>query len=305
MWLDAVNDPPMNLHVLDATYEVFRAFFGRPARTAPDGMEVGATLGVIETTLSLLRQPEVTHVAAAADTVIRSFRNEMFAGYKTEEGMPPELLAQFPLMERGLEAIGVVTWGMIEFEADDAMATAALRWADDVEQVVLLSPDKDMAQCVIGDRVVCYDRRRQILIDEQGVVAKFGVQPESIPDYLALVGDTADGVPGIPGWGPRSASTLLAKFGRVDRIPVDPKQWGVQVRGPERLAASLAERREEVTLYRTLTTLRRDVPLVESLDDLEWRGVPRDLFLELCDELGFDDVRTRPHRWAEEPDGGS
>ena len=163
--------------------------------------------------------------------MIRSFRNEMFAGYKTEEGMPPELLAQFPLMERALEAIGVVTWGMIEFEADDAMATAALRWADDVEQVVLLSPDKDMTQCVIGDRVVCYDRRRQILIDEQGVVAKFGVQPESIPDYLALVGDTADGVPGIPGWGPRSASTLLAKFGRVDRIPDDPKNWGVQVRG--------------------------------------------------------------------------
>jgi 5'-3' exonuclease len=295
----------MNLHVLDATYEVFRAFFGRPDRTAPDGTEVGATLGVIETTLSLLRQPEVTHVAAAADTIIRSFRNELFAGYKTEEGMPPELLAQFPLMERALECIGVVTWGMIEFEADDAMATAALRWADDVEQVVLLSPDKDLAQCVIGDRVVCYDRRRQILIDEQGVVAKFGVQPESIPDYLALVGDSADGVPGIPGWGPRSASALLTRFGRVDRIPDDPGRWDVQVRGAERLAASLAERREEVTLYRTLTTLRRDVPLAESLDDLEWRGVPRTRFLELCDELGFDDVRTRPHRWAEEPDGES
>jgi 5'-3' exonuclease len=295
----------MNLHVLDATYEVFRAFFGRPARTAPDGAEVGATLGVIETTLSLLRQPEVTHVAAATDTIIRSFRNELFAGYKTEEGMPSELLAQFPLMERALECIGVVTWGMIEFEADDAMATAALRWADDVEQVVLLSPDKDLAQCVIGDRVVCYDRRRQILIDEQGVVAKFGVQPESIPDYLALVGDAADGVPGIPGWGPRSASALLTRFGRVDRIPDDPGRWDVQVRGAERLAASLAERREEVTLYRTLTTLRRDVPLAESLDDLEWRGVPRTLFLELCDELGFDDVRTRPHRWAEEPDGES
>ena len=295
----------MNLHVLDATYEVFRAFFGRPARTAPDGTEVGATLGVIETTLSLLRQPEVTHVAAAADTIIRSFRNELFSGYKTEEGMPPELLAQFPLMERALECIGVVTWGMIEFEADDAMATAALRWADDVEQVVLLSPDKDLAQCVIGDRVVCYDRRRQVLIDEQGVVAKFGVQPESIPDYLALVGDTADGVPGIPGWGPRSASVLLTRFGRVDRIPDDPGRWEVQVRGAERLAASLAERREEVTLYRTLTTLRRDVPLAESLDDLEWRGVPRTLFLELCDELGFDNVRTRPHRWAEEPDGES
>jgi 5'-3' exonuclease len=295
----------MNLHVLDATYEVFRAFFGRPARTAPDGMEVGATLGVIETTLSLLRQPEVTHVAAATDTVIRSFRNELFAGYKTEEGMPPELLAQFPLMERALDAIGVVIWGMVEFEADDAMATAALRWADDVDQVVLLSPDKDLAQCVIGDRVVCYDRRRQILIDEQGVVAKFGVQPESIPDYLALVGDTADGVPGIPGWGPRSASTLLAKFGRVDRIPDDPKKWGVQVRGPDRLAASLADRREDVTLFRTLTTLRRDVPLAESLEDLEWRGVPRGTFLELCEELGFDDVRTRPHRWAEEPEGPS
>ncbi len=195
-------------------------------------------------------------------------------------------------------AIGVTAWGMVDFEADDALATAAARWRDHVEQVVILSPDKDLTQCVEGDRVVAFDRRRRARIAEADVVDKFGVPPESIPDYLALVGDTADGVPGLPGWGAKSASTVLARYRHLEEIPDDPEAWDVSVRGAVRLAETLAGRREEAALYRTLTTLRRDVPLSGSLDDLEWRGVPRESFLALCDELGFGDVRERPHRWS-------
>ncbi|MDH3398778.1 MAG: flap endonuclease, partial [Acidimicrobiia bacterium] len=250
-------------------------------------------------TLSLLRQPDVTHVGAATDKVIRSFRNQLFDGYKTEEGMDPDILAQFPLAERALEALGVVVWKMEEFEADDALATAALRFSDDVERVVILTPDKDLAQCVVGDRVVMFDRRREIVIDEDGVWEKFGVGPESIPDYLGLVGDSADGFPGVPSWGAKSAAKLLARYVHLDRIPSDAGDWDVEVRGAERLAANLREHRREADLYRHLATLRRDVPLKESLADLEWQGVRRDGFLELCDEFGFADVRNRPHKWAE------
>lgn len=289
----------MRLHLLDATYELFRAFFGFPSRSAPDGTEVGAVLGVIETTLSLLREPGVTHVAAATDRVIESFRNDLFPGYKTGENVDPVLLDQFPLAETALETLGLVVWPMVEFEADDAMATAALRFMDDVEQVVLLSPDKDLTQCVLGERVVTFNRRQATFLDEHGVVDKFGVHPESIPDYLALVGDTADGVPGLPGWGAKSAATVLGRYGRIERIPTDHRAWEVAVRGAARLAESLHAHRHEATLYRTLTTLRRDVPLPHDLADLEWRGVRREDFLALCDQLGFDDVRARPHRWAE------
>ena len=287
----------VRLHLLDGTYELFRAFYGRPARQAPDGREVGATLGVIETTLSLLREPGVTHLGAATDTVIESFRNDMFAGYKTGAGVDPVLMAQFPLVERAFATIGVVCWGMLEYEADDAIATAAWRWCEDVEQVVICTPDKDMCQCVIGDRVVTLNRREQIVLDEDGVKAKFGVGPESIPDYLALVGDTADGVPGLPGWGPKSAATVLDRWRHLEAIPTRAEDWGVTVRGAPKLAATLTERVEDVFLYRDLTTLRKDAELKEELSDLEWKGVDRAAFLELCDELGFDDVRTRPHLW--------
>ena len=287
----------MRLHLLDGTYELFRAFYGRPARQAPDGREVGATLGVIETTLSLLREPGVTHLASATDTVIESFRNDMFAGYKTGAGVDPLLMAQFPLVERAFATIGVVCWGMLEYEADDAIATAAWRWCEDVEQVVICTPDKDMCQCVIGDRVVTLNRREQIVLDEDGVKAKFGVGPESIPDYLALVGDTADGVPGLPGWGPKSAATVLGRWRHLEAIPTRPEDWEVTVRGAPKLAATLTERVEDVFLYRDLTTLRKDAELKEDLSDLEWKGVDRAAFLELCDELGFDDVRARPHLW--------
>ena len=288
----------VRVHLLDGTYELFRAYYGVPPRTSPDGREVGAIRGLIETTLALLRQPDVTHLAVATDTVITSFRNDMFEGYKTGEGIEAELVGQFHLADRIFSAMGVVLWDMIDFEADDAMATAAARWADDVEQVVILSPDKDMAQCVVGEQVVTYDRRNQKMYGFDDVVEKFGVEPASIPDYLALVGDTADGVPGLPGWGAKSSSTVLARYRHLEEIPASADDWDVSVRSAAKLAATLAERVEDVMLYRDLTRLRTDVPLTESLEDLEWKGVRRDEFLAMCDELGFDgETRDRPHRW--------
>lgn len=278
----------MKLHLIDGTFELFRSFYGRKdTRLAPDGTDVNAAHGVLCSTLELLEQPGVTHVAAAFDSVIESFRNDLFSGYKTGEGVDPLLLAQFPIVEEVLAAAGVTVWGMYEFEADDAIATAALRWMDDVEQVVLCSPDKDLMQCVVGDRVVSWDRMRDRWFDETGVVEKFGVHPESIPDYLALVGDTADGVPGLPGWGARSTATVLARFGRLEMIPEDAADWDVTVRGADKLAATLREHREEAMLYRTLTTLRRDVPLPESLDDLEWKGPHEDRSAEVAERWGF------------------
>jgi len=265
---------------------------------APDGREVGAVGGLIGTTLSLLREPDVTHLAAATDHVIRSFRNDLWSGYKTEEGVPEDLLSMFPLAERALEAIGVVVWPMVEFEADDALAAAAARFGEAVEQVVICTPDKDLAQCVAGTRIVQRDRRRMITYDEAGVREKYGVSPVSIPDWLALVGDASDGYPGLPGWGAKSAATVLARWTRLESIPPDPATWEVSPRGAERLAATLASRREEALLFRVLATLRRDVPLSQTLEDLRWRGVPRDPWLALCDELGFERARDRPHRWA-------
>ena len=290
----------MRLHLLDGTYELFRSYFGVPPRTAPDGREVGAIRGLIETTLALLREPDVTHVAVATDTVITSFRNDMFDGYKTGEGIEAALVGQFHLADRIFSAMGVVLWDMIDFEADDALATAAARWADDVEQVVILSPDKDMAQCVVDHRVVTYDRRNKKMYGFDEVVEKFGVEPASIPDYLALVGDTADGVPGLPGWGAKSSSVVLRRYGHLEEIPAAAEDWDVSVRGAAKLAATLDEHREDALLYRELTRLRRDVPLSESLNDLEWRGVRRGEFLAMCDELGFgEDTRSRPHRWQD------
>jgi 5'-3' exonuclease len=290
----------VRLHLLDGTYELFRSHFGRKDTVlAPDGHDIRATLGILESTLSLLREPNVTHLASSFDTVIESFRNDMFLGYKSSVGMEEELLRQFPFAEEALEAIGVVVWRNIEFEADDALAAAAVRWVDEVEQVVICSPDKDMCQVVVGDRIVTYNRREQRLVDESGVVEKFGVHPESIPDYLALVGDTADGVPDLPGWGAKSSSTVLAKFPRLELIPANANDWGVVVRSAEKLAATLAAHQEEVYLYRELTTLRLDVPFSEELVDLEWRGVPEDVFRPFCDRMGFDADAINVHRWAD------
>ncbi len=290
----------VRLHLLDGTYELFRAHFGRRDEVpGPDGSDIRATLGIMESTLALLREPGVTHLAASFDTVIESFRNEMFLGYKSSAGMDEELLAQFPLAEHALEAIGVVVWRNIEFEADDALATAAIRWVEDVDQVVIVSPDKDMAQVVVGDRIVTYNRREQKLYDEGGVVEKFGIHPESIPDYLALVGDTADGVPGLPGWGAKSASTVLARYPRLELIPADPSSWEVKVRGADKLASTLRASQDVVYLYRELTTLRLDVPLEDSLSDLEWRGVPSQRFRAFCDEMGFDADSIRVDRWRD------
>jgi len=289
----------MKLHLIDATYELFRAFFGVPSEHAADGREVGAIRGIIGTTLALLRQPEVTHVAAATDHVIESFRNQLFDGYKTGEGVPPELLAQFPLAEDALRALGIVVWPMIEFEADDALAAAAARFADQVEQVVILSPDKDLCQCVRGQQVVTHDRRRVKTYDEAAVIEKFGVPPTSIPDLLALVGDTADGIPGISGWGMKTAAAVLRVYGTVERIPTNAAEWTLPMRGAERLAAALAMHRDAALLYKRLAILRTDVPLAETLADLEWHGVRRAPYEALCRQLGFGDIATRPTKWCE------
>ena len=264
----------MNIHLIDGTYELFRGFYGPPPKKAPDGREVGATVGLLRSLMALLNEPDVTHVGVAFDHVVESFRNDLFAGYKTGDGIDPDLLAQFPLAEEAVAALGIVVWPMVEFEADDAIATATLRFRDDpaVQQVVVCSPDKDLAQLVTGDRVVCWDRRREIVYDEAAVIAKYGVPPASIPDWLALVGDVADGIPGIPAWGAKSAATVLSQFGHIEAIPDDITQWGIPAGRARRLAENLAAQREEALLYRRLTTLRADVPLLESLDDLEWRG---------------------------------
>jgi 5'-3' exonuclease len=291
----------VKLHLIDGTYELFRSHFVAPAAECPPGRAVGATRGILRSLLSLLRSDGVTHVAAAFDTVIESFRNRLFDGYKTSEGVPPELLAQFPLAERATHALGIVVWPMVEFETDDALATAAARWADapELEQILICTPDKDMAQCVKGDRVVCFDRMRRRLLDEAGVVLKFGVPPASIADWLALVGDVADGVPGVPGWGSKSAAALLARFGRIEAIPDDPRLWGVSVRGAAALADSLRAHRAEAALYRTLTTLRCDVPLAEDLEDLRWRGARRDELQRLCREIGDDEVLAGVPFWRD------
>ncbi len=290
----------MQLHLLDATYELFRAHFGRPPARDADGREAGATIGLVESVLRLLREPGVTHLGCATDHVVRSWRNERYAGYKTEAGMPPELLAQFGLAEDALRAMGLVVWPMVEFEADDALATAAARWADapGVERVVILSPDKDLAQCVRTDgRVVAWDRRRERLIDADAVRARFGVEPASIPDWLALVGDAADGYPGLRGWGERSASAVLRRYGHLEAIPERAEDWDVSVRNAGRLAAALRDGREEVRRYRELATLRLDVPLAERLEDLAWSGVPRGPFEDLVAKLRAPHLLERVPRW--------
>jgi len=292
----------MKLHLVDATFELFRAFYSRPPRRAPDGRPVNAVQGLIDSMLSLLREDDLTHVGAATDHVIESWRNDVFPAYKSSAGVDRALLAQFSDAERALEALGIRVWAMVEDEADDAIATAVEQFGADrrLEQVVVCSVDKDLAQLVDGDRIVLRDRMRRITYDEAGVIAKFGVAPESIPDYLALVGDSSDGYPGLPGWGSKSAAAVLAKFRHIDRIPPSVLDWELDVRNASRLAATLAEQGSAAALYRTLATLKRDSAIgTAKLDDLEWRGVPRATFVALCEELGFDTVRERVHRWAD------
>ncbi|MCG3114860.1 MAG: hypothetical protein LLH30_04195 [Candidatus Manganitrophus sp. SA1] len=287
----------MKLHLIDGTYELFRNHFGAPPKKAPDGQEIGATLGLLRSLAALLARPEVTHVACAFDHVIESFRNDLYPGYKTSAGIDPGLLAQFPLAEEAVAALGVVVWPMVEFEADDALATAAMKWKNDpaVEQIIIGSPDKDLTQLVSGNRIVCWDRRRDIVLDAPGVVAKFGVSPPSIPDWLALVGDAADGYPGIPGWGAKSASAVLARYEHLESIPNDPSQFGLGPGRAARLAESLAAHRKDAFLYRKLATLREDVPLTETLKDLEWQGA-RSRLKEVCEAWGEAELLKRISR---------
>jgi 5'-3' exonuclease len=292
----------MQVHLVDGTYELFRAFFAVPQARGPGGNEVGAARGLLRGFAAWLASGAVTHVAVAFDHVIESFRNQLYPYYKTGEGLDPALLSQFETAERVTRALGMVTWPMIEFEADDALATFAARCEalPEVERVVICTPDKDLAQCVRGERVVCLDRMRARILDHAGVVEKFGVPPSSIPDYLALVGDSADGYPGIPGWGDKSARAVLAEFGELERIPDDPKRLPASLRGRDRLARTLAEQRNDALLFRELARLRLDAPLKESLDDLAWRGAVRSELVGLCAELGDDAVIARIPRFRDD-----
>jgi 5'-3' exonuclease len=293
----------VQLHLLDATYELFRAHFGRPPHEDRDGRAVGATLGVVESVLSLFRDDGVTHLGCATDHVIESWRNDRYAGYKSSLGVPPELLSQFQLAEDALRAIGAVVWPMVEFEADDALGTAAARWADapEVERVVIMTPDKDMTQCIRADgKVVAFDRRKRAFMDAAGVVAKFGVEPESIPDFLALVGDSADGYPGLPGWGAVSTAAVLRRYGHLEQIPDSIAKWDVSVRGAPALAASLRDHRADAFLFRELATLRLDAPLPQtSPDELRWEAAPREGVAWLEDRLNEPKLRFRVPRWKD------
>jgi 5'-3' exonuclease len=293
----------VRLHLVDGTYELFRAHFSkRPGQTDRAGHDVKATVGVVSSILALLddADEQVTHLGVAFDNPVRSFRNDLYDGYKTDDGVPPELLAQFDRVEEAMRAIGVPYWSMDAWEADDALATAAARWEAEVDQVRILTPDKDLGQCIRGEHVVQVDRMRKKLIDEAGLLAIRGVLPASIPDYLALVGDTADGFPGIKGFGEKTAAALLREYVHVEAIPAHARDWKVDVRGAANLAPLLAASRDEVLLYKKLATLVMDVPLPQSLEDLRWRGVPRQAFVGWCEGLGLSDqMKARPSRYAE------
>jgi 5'-3' exonuclease len=279
----------VRLHLIDGTFELFRAHFAqRPTHLSPQGRDLKATVGVVLSMLSLLREKAegATHLAVAFDNPIVSFRNDLFYGYKTDAGMDPVLRSQFDDVERGVAAAGITVWRMVEFEADDAMATAAVRWVDDVEQVRILTPDKDLGQVLEGKRIVQVDRIRRRELTEATLLADKGIGPKSLPDFLALVGDTADGIPGLEGWGEKSASAVLARYPKLEDIPADVKQWGLTVRSAEKLSRELEAHRAEATLYRTLATLRLDVPLKESLEDLRWTGVGPG-FADWCAEVGL------------------
>ena len=301
----------MLVHLVDATYELFRAHYApRPPVISRDGVNLSGVSGVVDQLLYMLREEGATHVGCATDRVIESFRDDLYPGYKSSAGMPPELLGQFPIVEAAIEALGLVLWPMVEFEADDAIAAACRRFAADpaVERIYICTPDKDMAQLVEDERVVLLDRRRAITYDDAGVRAKWGVAPASIPDWLALVGDSSDGYPGIPGWGAKGAASVLAVYGSIDGIPEKASMWEVPGVGGARaasLAASLRDHRAEADLYRSLARLRFvedgvGIPQ-DTAEELRWRGVPRAVWEAFCDRWGLDRLRTRPHRWLAEP----
>jgi len=283
----------VNLHLIDGTYELFRHFFAVPSARDANGQEIGAVRGVLSSVASMIEQG-ATHLGVATDHVIESFRNDLYPGYKTSEGVPPELLSQFPVLEEGLEAMGVVVWPMVEFEADDALASAAGKAARDerVEQVIICTPDKDLSQCVAGTRVVQLDRRRGIVRDEAGVVARFGVGPRSIPDYLAVVGDSADGFPGLPGWGPSAAALVLSRYAHLEDMSKDWQEWHPSIPKGRSLSEALLNGWNDALLFRTLATLRLDVPVFETVDDLRWRG-PRPGFEALCGRIRSTDLLRR------------
>jgi 5'-3' exonuclease len=292
----------VRLHVVDGTYELYRAHYSpRPDHRAPSGWDAKATVGVVSSLLALLHDANeaVTHLAVAFDNPIRSFRNELFGGYKSDEGVPPELHAQFDTVEEAVRALGVTVWSMDAHEADDALATAATRYAPEVEQVRILTPDKDLGQCLRGEHVVQVDRRQKKVIDEAAFRALRGFGPRSMPDFLALTGDTADGIPGLPGFGEKGAGLLLGAYEHLEQIPAHAYQWKVKPRGALQLAQTLAAQRDEALLYRTLATLVDTVPLAESLEDLRFQGVPRSRFESWCDALGVTTMRTAPRRWRE------
>lgn len=283
----------MNVHLVDGTYELFRHFFAVPAAKDINGQEIGAVRGVVTSVLSMIEQG-ATHLGVATDHVVESFRNDLYPGYKTSEGVDPELLSQFPILEEALEAMGVVVWPMVEFEADDALASAAAKAAgeDAVGQVLICTPDKDLSQCVVGTRVVQLDRMRNLVRDEAGVVAKFGVNPQSIPDYLAVVGDSADGFPGVSGWGQKAAALVLSRYPHLEDIPKDWQEWNPSIRRARGLAESLFSAWDDARLFRTLATLRLDVPVFDTVEDLRCKG-PRPSFEETCRRMKSPDLLRR------------
>jgi 5'-3' exonuclease len=287
------DDASVQVHLVDGTYELFRHFFGSPPHRNKDGAEVAAVRGVVGSVLQMLSEG-ATHVGVATDHVIESFRNEMWPGYKTGEGIDPDLWSQAWPLELALEALGVTVWAMVDVEADDALASAAAVADDDpsVEKVFICTPDKDLGQCVRGTRVVQLDRRKSIVFDEEGVIAKFGVPPASIPDYLGLVGDSADGFPGLAGWGAKSAAAVLARWGHIEDIPPDSGDWGVEVRGAAKLAATLRDNLERALLFKRLATLRVDRSLLGSVDQLRWLG-PSDAFASVCETLDASSMASR------------
>jgi len=288
----------MKIHLVDGTYELFRAHFGAPPKKAKNGMEIGAALGLVRSMMLLLSDPEVTHVAVAFDHVIESFRNKMYVNYKSSAGVDPVILNQFPVAEKLVSALGMVIWPQVKFEADDAIATAVAKFKKikAVEQVVICSVDKDLTQLVDGDRIICWDRRREITLNDKGVTEKFGVGPESIPDFLALVGDSADGYPGVQGWGEKSTATVLSKYKHIESIPGDPTQLGLGLGRASTLLENLKNNYKDALLFRELSTLHVDVPLKENLNDLKWQGAyPR--LKKLCLELNDERIPERITKW--------
>lgn len=284
----------MKVHLIDGTYELFRHYYALPSARDADGNEVAAVRGVVASLFSTIGEG-ATHIAVATDKVIESFRNALWPGYKTGEGVEPDLLAQFPLLEDVLAAAGIVVWPMVEYEADDALASGAAKAAEDVrvEQVIVCTPDKDLAQCVRGERIVQLNRRTSVTYDEAGIIKKFGVSPASIPDYLALVGDSADGYPGLAGWGAKSSAAVLAKFGHLESIPTDSKEWRVNAASATALAATLSREWENALLFRTLATLRTDVRLFDNVDQLRWSG-PTPAFSQFAARLDAAVTEKKP-----------